>query len=179
MTSELLPISDVVVPPRLRAADSPAVLTHIEDLRASLRRFGGHPRGLLQPVLVDQDNNLVAGWCRFSACLAEGWPTVPVYRSDSLSETERREIELEENFRRLGFTWQEEVTAVVDIHRLHMRRAARDGTEWTQQMTGDLLGGYSKSYVSNCIQIAPRLAEPAYLACEGITDALRVYLPER
>ena len=179
MTSELLPLSDVVVPPRLRAANSPSVLTHIEDLRASLRRFGGHPRGLLQPILVDETNTLIAGWCRFSACRDEGWPSVPCYRRDKLSESENREIELEENFRRLGFTWQEEVAAVVDIHRLHMRKAAREGLEWTQQMTGDLLGGYSKSYVSNCMQIAPRLAEPAYLTCEGITDAVRVYLRER
>ena len=178
MNTELLPPNAIIIHDRVRKADTPEVTSHIEDLRISLRRFGGHPRGLLQPILVDEQNVLIAGWCRFSACVAEGWPTIPVYRRSQLSDDEYREVELEENFRRLGFTWQEEVAAVVDIHKLHSHRAIREGGRWTQQMTGDLLGGYSDSYVANCIRVFPKLKEPDYAHCECLTDAVRILYRE-
>jgi len=175
----LLPTNAIIIHDRVRKADSPEVAEHILNLRLSLRRFGGHPSGLLQPVLVDENSVLLAGWCRYSACVAEGWPTIPCYSRTSLAEAEYREIELEENFRRLGFTWQEEVQSVCDIHKLHVHRALAAGTSWTQQMTGDLLGGYSDSYISNCLRVRSKLTLPEYAHCESLTDAVRVWYREK
>jgi DNA modification methylase len=180
MTFTLLPLNEIIITDRVRKPDSQEVLDHIDSLRQSLRRFGGHPRGLLQPLLVDSNKVLQAGWCRYTAASQEGWETIPVYLRDSLSDSEYHEIELEENFRRLGFTWKEEIIQVVKIHRNHVRKALIDkAPTWTQQMTGDLLGGYSDSYVSNCLRVLPKLDLPAYAACESITDAVRVFYREK
>jgi DNA modification methylase len=179
MNLSLVQASEIVVPDRIRKADSPEVLDHIESLRASIRRFGGHPHGLLQPILLDEHNVLQAGWCRYTACMAEGWATIPCYNRSNLHVDELREIELEENFRRLNFTWQEEVAAVVDIHKRHRISALRAGNDWTQQMTGDLLGGYSDSYVSNCLRVFPKLTDDKYAKCTGLTDAVRLWYQEK
>jgi site-specific DNA-methyltransferase (adenine-specific) len=180
MTTELLPLNEIIVTDRVRKPDSPETLEHIEQLRYSLRRFGGHPKGLLQPILVDEHNVLQAGWCRYSAVRLEEWPTVPIYRRANLSKEEYEEVELEENFRRLGFTWREEVIQVCKIHRNRVKKAlvAREPA-WTQQMTGDLLGGYSDSYVSNCLRVLPKLDLPLYSNCDSLTDAVRIWYREK
>jgi site-specific DNA-methyltransferase (adenine-specific) len=100
---------------------------------------------------------------------------MPVYRRESLSPAEYYEIELETNIRRLGLTWRENIKAVCHIHKTRSQEAIKNREEWTQDMTGELLGGYSKSYVSNCLVLEPIIKEEAFKDCESITDAMRVY----
>lgn len=68
-------------------------------LAESIRRYG-----LLHPIVVDADDNLVAGGRRLEAVRQLGWISVPVRRLGELSETEMREIELEENLQRKELT---------------------------------------------------------------------------
>lgn len=170
MKTELLPLAAVVVKERLRYDDD-----EITDLADSIQRFGGEPTGLLQPILIDHDNVLQDGFRRFTACQHLGWTTIPVHRRTALTEAEYFEIELETNFRRKQFTWQENIHAVANIHKQRTRQAALNGEMWGQAKTGELLGGYSSAYVCNCLQLDPLVdVDPAFADCPGITDACKI-----
>lgn len=169
MKTELLPISSITVNERLRYEDD-----DIDDLCDSITRFGGEPTGLLQPILVDHNNILQDGFRRFTACTRLGWTSIPVHRRTALTDAEYFEIELETNFRRKQFTWREIIHAVCKIHRLRKREASAAGTDWHMEHTGELLGGYSKSYVSNCMMLDKVVDLPTFDECDGITDAVKL-----
>lgn len=87
----------------------------IEELAKSIKEIG-----LIQPIVVDSELRLLAGGRRYTACALLGMKTIPVVDMGELTETQRTEIEAEENIRRKNFTWQEEVTIIkklVDIKR--------------------------------------------------------------
>ena len=178
MQTELFPVEEINIEERVRksSTDSPEVKEHVERLMESIERYG-----LLQPVLLDQHNTLVDGWCRYTAYTflakknPEKYATIPVHRREALSDSEYYELELETNLRRLGLNWRETVVAVCRIHRTRAAQAAKSREEWSMEMTGELLGGYSKSYVSNCVTLEPLINEISYDECGSITDALRVY----
>ncbi len=72
---------------------------NIFELANSIKKYG-----LLHPIVVDQDNNLVAGHRRLQACTVAGMRSVPIRRLENLTEAQLREIELEENLRRKDLT---------------------------------------------------------------------------
>lgn len=169
MKTELLPVTSVIVNDRLRYEDE-----DIADLMDSIQRFGGEPTGLLQPILVDHENVLQDGFRRFTAIKRLGWTNIPVHRRTALTESEYFEIELESNFRRKQFTWREIVHAVTRIHKIRVKQAALANQEWNQTMTGELLGGYSNSYVSNCMQLDKIVDSTDFDNCNSITDAVKI-----
>jgi len=71
----------------------------IDALAASIREHG-----LLHPIVVDAHDNLVAGGRRLRAAEQLGWVSIPVTRIGDLTDTQLREIELEENLRRKDLT---------------------------------------------------------------------------
>ena len=178
MPTELFDPRLIDVPQRLRGLHpqhpDPLMVQHLQWLEDSVKRYG-----FLQPLLLDQNNQLQDGWCRLQVALRMDLPTVPVFRRSRLNDSEYFEVELEANLRRLDFTWQQNVHAVAKIHKQHQREAVLKGTEWTQQMTGDLLGGYSMAYISNCLSLDPVIDNAEYLDCDGITNALRLQLRQR
>lgn len=68
-------------------------------------------RGLLHPIVIDSDDegqrHLIAGGRRLEAVKRLGWERVPARLLGELTETERREIELEENTHRKDLTRDE------------------------------------------------------------------------
>jgi DNA modification methylase len=68
---------------------SPAQLRKIE---ASIRRFG-----FLNPVLVDQDDRILAGHGRIAAARAIGLASVPVIRIEGMTEAERKAYVIADN----------------------------------------------------------------------------------
>jgi ParB/RepB/Spo0J family partition protein len=60
--------------------------------------------GLIHPILLRGDNELVAGNRRLAACTALGWKSIPARRVDRMSDDELRAIELEENTERLDLS---------------------------------------------------------------------------
>lgn len=174
MPTELVPLDRIIIQGRVRYADD-----DIPALAESIARYG-----LLQPILLNQDNILVDGWRRFTAWNTlvhtdvDKYGSIPVCRREQLSDAEYFEIELETNIRRRQFTWRENIKAVSRIHRVRKRDAVLNkGTAdaWTLEMTGELLGGYSSAYVHNCLKLEPVVETDAYKDCTGITDAVRLY----
>ena len=108
----------------------------IDDLALSIR-----DKGLLQPPVLDQDLNLLAGGRRYKAIelLREDdldeWDEIPVIIRESTSELDAREIELIENLMRMNLNWDEQAALTAEIHRLYSEK----NEDWTQEKTAGLL----------------------------------------
>lgn len=160
MNREKLPLSSIVVSDRQRSD-----LGDIASLADSLRQHG-----LIQPIVVNQQNRLIAGGRRLAAATSLGWTEVDVVRKETLSEDDLGVLELEENIRRKDISWQERVIAIAKIHRLKFS----SDPEWGQRQTGEMLG-IAVGNVNYCLRIAEWLKNPEHEAwqCDGINDAWR------
>lgn len=85
----LLPIDDLVPYAKNARTHGPE---QIARLRASLREFG-----FVTPILVDKDNNVIAGHGRLEAARAEGMREVPCVLVSDLTEAQRRAYILADN----------------------------------------------------------------------------------
>src|SRR5271157_408049 len=144
MTRQQLEISKIVVLDRQRALND----AHVSALAVSMKDIG-----LVQPIVINQKNRLVAGGHRLAAAIKLGWSSIDVCYRETMSEAELQELELTENLKRLDLTWQERVIAIAKIHDLKRRSAALDSKTWGQKETGSLLG-VDQSFVSYSIIIS-------------------------
>jgi site-specific DNA-methyltransferase (adenine-specific) len=103
-----VPIKDIKIGQRIRK--------EYGDLEALASSIGRH--GQLQPIVLTDDNLLVAGERRLEAVKLIGQEHIDAVFRAELSETQLKELELEENIRRKDFTWPEEVTALSDLYDL-------------------------------------------------------------
>jgi len=116
MADERIAITDIVIGEKHRMRK---FFGNIEELAASIARFG-----LLTPIVLDSENNLIAGHRRILATKSLGHPDILFRRIEALDPITRQELELEENIRRKDLEWQEEV---VGLYRLYMAKQARYG----------------------------------------------------
>lgn len=101
----------------------------LEGLAQSLLSFGQ-----LQPVILSDEMELLAGFRRYSAAMMNGWQEIDALVQGEITAIKAREIELEENIRRKQMTWQEEAKALTEIDKL---RRMTD-PNWTQSQTAAL-----------------------------------------
>src|SRR4030043_377944 len=148
----------------------------LQQLSDSIKQFGQ-----IQPIIIDQSNQLIAGERRLRACQLAGMEVVEVERREIKDDWERKAIELEENICREDLTWQEEVRAKAELHSLYQEKFGETVSEgghggkrvergkdggWgiddTAELTGDSHGGLSQD-----LQLARALKEnPALLQKE-------------
>ena len=114
---------------------------NIPELAASIERIG-----LIHPIVLDQDNNLVVGGRRLRAYIYLGLDEIEVTYKNDLTELDLRIMELEENIERDDLTWHEKIISRKEIHELKMEQHKgdkdKDGYEtegWTQEHTAELL----------------------------------------
>lgn len=143
MKREQLPIASIFVKDRQRID-----LGDIDDLTESLRCFG-----LIQPIVVNQQGQLIAGGRRLAAATKLGWTSIDICRRETLTQDELHMLELEENIRRKDETWQERCLHITHIHTLKQSSAAIDGESWSQKATGQMLG-ISDAHVNYNLMIA-------------------------
>src|SRR5437016_4507688 len=106
---------------------------NVEELANSLARYG-----LLQPIVIDDSNTLIAGHRRVLAAMQLGWTEIDAMQRSGLDDLARRELELEENIRRKDLVWPEEVRAVRDLFR--MRQARYGSTKMHSSISKELTG---------------------------------------
>jgi len=143
-------------------------LSNITELAESLKRTG-----LINPVTINKNGELITGERRWTAAKSLGWTSISVQFVEDLSELELQLIELEENTRRVDLPWQDACAAVAKYDAL--RRQANP--EWTQIETSKALG-ISQSDASIKIQVAKeleagneRVAEaPRFTVARGIVE---------
>jgi len=92
-----IPLKDIKIPPRVRNKK-----IDVDDLVESMSEFGQ-----LQPILINQDYELIAGYRRYKAAKKLGWQTIDVKIIDVKDKKKRVLIELEENQARRNFTAEE------------------------------------------------------------------------
>lgn len=77
-------------------------LGDVDALKESLRTYG-----LLNPVTLNKDNELIAGERRLEAAKMLGWTNINAVILDNITPAEQLELELEENNQRKEFTKEE------------------------------------------------------------------------
>lgn len=139
---------------KIRAGRIRDDLGDLQELIDSIQK-----RGLLHPLVLDDENYIVAGFRRYLALRFLKWSTIPFIRKKNLSEVDRLAIEIEENTRRKQFTWQEEAKGKERLHALmvsvHGPAIARSksNTGWTIEDTANMLGE-SKGKVVEDLRLA-------------------------
>lgn len=114
----------------------------IPQLAESIQRIG-----LIHPILLDQDNNLVAGGRRLRAYIYLDKDEIECTLKEDLTELDRRIIEVEENIQRQDLEWHELIALRAEVDKLMMEQHKDDKSEdgyevqgWTQNESADLLG---------------------------------------
>ncbi len=141
-------MTDIVVGKRVRQE-----FLDIDALAISIKKYG-----LLHPIVIDENNNLIAGERRYKAHQFLKLEEIDVKYKKDLKELEKKEIELEENIQRKDFTWQEEVSAKSQLHKLKQEIQGKaikghDTDGWKLKDTAAALGE-SVGTVSMDIQLA-------------------------
>lgn len=147
-----------------------------DRLKVSISRYG-----LIQPIVLDFNNNLIAGGRRYAACVELGMEEISVvYKDTPEGDVSLRECELEENTQRSEMPWQDRVRSIGEIHRSRSRTAAQDGDRWPMQLTGELLG-LSLASVGYALQLEKliRAGDKDILACPSMTQALDLMIQRR
>lgn len=138
---------------RFRDADERAVIA----IKESMALYGQ-----LQPLILEDGNELVDGLHRLVAARALGWLTVWAVSKDKMDEYTARCIELEANIRRKEMTWQEQAASLAELHKI---KSAAD-PNWGQDQTAQLAGpGTHQARVAEAIMLTqmmdifPEIAE--------------------
>jgi ParB/RepB/Spo0J family partition protein len=127
-TFRIVPLADIIVK---RDERQRRELADIDVLADSIRRLG-----LIHPIVVTPELELVAGERRYTACTRLGWTHIPVQYTNELEGNSLRLIELEENIKRQDIDWQDQVRAVTEYHQI--RRDEDPG--WSQTDTAEAIG---------------------------------------
>lgn len=79
----------------------------VAQVAASIREFG-----FTNPILIADDNTIIAGHCRLLAAQRSGLETVPCIRLAHMSEAQRRAYVIADNKLALNAGWDEELLAL-------------------------------------------------------------------
>lgn len=153
----------------------------IEQLSISIRKHG-----LLQPVVVNQNNEIIAGRRRFAAVQLLKWETVDVHKIETSDDIDKLSKTIAENVMRKDLTWQEEVQAKEELDGLMRIKhgSAKPGQRtdltsaevaevWTTKKTAEMLREPERTTQAD-IQLAKEVKEHPELAhCKNKKEAMR------
>lgn len=134
------------------------------DLEPSIAKHG-----VIQPIIIDQDRNLIAGERRFRASQALGLADIPCRFFEDLSPTEAKIIELEENLKRKDLDWRDETVAIQQIHDLY---TAADPS-WNQGKTADALC-INPKMVNIYLRVSKDIDNPRIKLAGGVRPAYNI-----
>jgi len=126
MAENEIAIQDIKIGNRMRK-----FFGNIEELANSIARFG-----LFTPIVLDENDHLIAGHRRILAMQHLGRPSITFRRMTDLDDITRQELELEENIRRKDLEWPEEV---LGLFKLYTAKQARYGDKGSALASN---GGY-------------------------------------
>jgi ParB family chromosome partitioning protein len=88
-------------------------LGDIVGLMGSLKKYGQ-----LTPIIVNRDNELIAGFRRLQAAKQLGWKSIEAVILDKPSQQQKLEIEIEENVQRQDLSAEELAEGLVRLKKL-------------------------------------------------------------
>lgn len=101
-------IADIKIHKRAREE-----VLEIEELAESIKRFG-----LLNPIIVDTNYILVAGYRRLEAVKRLGWSSIDANIIEIKDGISALELEIEENIQRVQFSDEELLNAFKKLNRI-------------------------------------------------------------
>jgi ParB family transcriptional regulator, chromosome partitioning protein len=101
-------VNDVVIKHRIRVN-----LGNLTQLMESMRRHG-----LMNPILITQNKELIAGNRRLESAKRLGWTTIEARIIDSLDEADKVEMEIDENLHRRSLSPDELADGYARLTRL-------------------------------------------------------------
>lgn len=123
--------------------------------------------GPISPLVLDEENNLIAGECRYEAYRLCGQTEVPYVIRSKLTPTQQRMLELDENNSRAGMHWADKALAIREVHLSKTAEAfAKKKEDWTTRASGQLVG-QSHTYVADCVKIAEYIARGDKAICDA------------
>lgn len=138
-------------------------LGEVQKMLDSIKNFGQ-----IQPIVINQNMELLAGGRRLAACIIGSIPVMAIYK-DAVDPILMRELELEENLQRKALTPAEEVLAVQELHELKQRIhgvavSGKKDSGWRLDDTAAILGKDTSSIIKDialaeAIKNFPELAE--------------------
>jgi ParB/RepB/Spo0J family partition protein len=159
---KMVKLADINVNGRYRSD-----MGNIEELADAIRE-----KGVIQPITVDTNLNLLAGGRRHMASTLAGLIEIPALIRNIEGELDAREIELMENVHRKEFTWQEEARLTAEINRLYEEKHSKT-RDWSGRKTAELLD-QSPSRAARNIKLAKAIeAIPEIASCKTADDALK------
>lgn len=153
--------TEINVPRRFRED-----LGDLDELIESIQSYG-----VLQPITLNGNMELMAGGRRFEAATRAGVEWIPALIRDTDDELDLREIELIENVHRKDFSWNEKVQLTQHIHNLLEEKHG----QWTQKQTAEVInrspaGVYRHLELANALQIVPDLGN-----CKSEDEAFKAW----
>ena len=106
-------IDEIIVKDRIRK-DSGGMMELINDIKAN---------GLINPVTINTDHVLLAGYRRLTACKALGMTDIPVHMVSTKSEEQDLKVEISENEIRKEFTMTERLDYARRLERIEAEKA--------------------------------------------------------
>lgn len=122
------PISSIIVGERLRRRDAKFQVA-VQEKVDSLKEFGP-----FQPLLIDEDNNLIDGGTRLEAYKQLGETDVPTVVAIGIDAAKKMVMEMEANEQRSPLSWQEKAVGIYKIHTAESAKYA----DWSTRATGSL-----------------------------------------
>lgn len=147
-------------------------LKDIPELKESIERLG-----VLQPIVIDAYNRLIAGERRLTACREiDPEYKVPYVLYDNLDDRTQAIVELEENLKRTNLHWQDHCLAVYKIHHLLIE----SGMSKSLSSTATYIG-MTDSNVSRLVSVAEALlaGDARILKSDGISAAHNILRREQ
>ena len=106
-------VDEIIVKDRIRK-DSGGMMELINDIKAN---------GLINPVTINTDHVLLAGYRRLTACKALGMTDIPVHMVSTKSEEQDLKVEISENEIRKEFTMTERLDYARRLQRIESIKA--------------------------------------------------------
>jgi len=122
----------------------PRPIGDMEAMAQSIATFG-----LLQPIILDNDYELIAGFRRYTAHQMNGETEIEAIFRGDLDELDAREIELEENLMRENLDWKSKNDSLALLHEL---KTSRD-PNWTQTKTAVAAGITRQADISDALKL--------------------------
>jgi len=147
-----LPLNQITISNRQRTEFDDEKLSKLADSITAI--------GLIYPVIVDEDNNLIDGECRIRAYRLLGRTEIEIRLFSDLTPWEKEVMELEANIRRIELPYTDRYRAIKKLHQglieQHGNVQTLGGTgrrKWSDYDTAQLLG-ISTGALSQTLRLA-------------------------
>lgn len=134
----------------------------------------------ISPVIIDDDGFILAGRRRYLAAIQLGWTQTCeerqpsklwVKRFSQLSELEKMRVKIDENVKRVDYSWAEQAAEVSRFHEL----CRQQNSQWSQDDTAREIG-MTQARVSQILAVAPFVSDPVVKGADTFSDAYKQVL---